>query len=113
MDALQVAYQAAVQRMPGIAFDAFASALEGADLHPVCVDGKCVGALIVKGCEIHASVLPEARGRWVSRQLLRVLVDVVRKHGRAETSATTPDGVAFVQRLGFVPVADKWVMYGH
>jgi len=112
-EALTAAYRAASPRMPGVLLGDFAKALEKSEVTPVYVDGACVGAIIVNGFEIHASVLPHVKGRWMKKQTLRVLLDVVRKHGKATTSATTEEGVAFVKRLGFVPVADKWVMYGN
>ena len=112
MNALRVAYEATAPRIPGVGFDAFAAAFADADITPVCVNDECVGAILVKGCEVHACVMPHVRGRWVSRKLIKVLLDVVGKYGRAETVATTADGVEFVKRLGFVPVGNRWIMYG-
>jgi NAD(P)H-nitrite reductase large subunit len=111
--ALIVAYQAASPRMPGVLLPDFLKAMEGAKVTPVHVDGKCMGAIIARGNEIHASVLPEAKGRWMTKQALRVLLDVIKEHGMATTYATTDEGVRFVKRLGFIPVADKWVIYGN
>lgn len=113
MDALNIAYQSAADRMPGVTLEQFRAALAGAEVHPVTVDGNTAGAVIVQGAEVHACVLPWACGRWMSRAMLRVLDDVIARHGRAETSATTEAGRKFVQRLGFVPSGDKWVKYGH
>jgi hypothetical protein len=95
--------------MPGVSLEAFAKALDGAQVHPVNVDGECVGAVIVSGCEIHACVLPSARGRWFKREHATILDGVLRKYGVASTSATTDQGVAFVQRLGFRQFGSKWL----
>lgn len=116
MHALRVAYESAEARMPGVGFDAFAQALEDAEVHPVKVAGECVGAVIVKGNEIHACVLPEASGRWFTRREARVLNDVIDRYGFATTTATTPAGVEFVRRLGFTRCGDIWkkeTKYGH
>ena len=66
------------------------------------VDGQIAGALIVSGCEIHACILPQFKGRWLSRKELRIMNAVIEKHGYAQTSATTEEGEKFVHRLGFV-----------
>lgn len=116
MDALRVAYESAEARMPGVSFDAFARAMDGAEVHPVKVAGECVGAVIVKGNEIHACVLPKASGRWFTRREARVLNDVIERYGFAQTSATTPAGVEFVRRLGFTRCGEIWkkeTKYGH
>lgn len=87
-------------KAPREAFDLLASASE---VHPVVVDGAIVGAVIVTGAEVHACVLPAAFGRWMGRQALQVVRDLVARHGRATTSVQKHcyAGVKFVQRLGF------------
>lgn len=107
--AVRAAYASAAQRMPGVTLEAFRAELEACEVHPVLVDGEPVGAVVVKGPEIHACVLPKARGRWFSRQYARLLAATIAKHGRATTSATTEDGRRFVERLGFVPAAGHYV----
>ncbi len=72
------------------------------------VAGQVAGAVIVKGNEIHACILPWACGRWFMRPQLEILNAVIRKHGNAITAATTPDGKKFIERLGFIPVGDKY-----
>ena len=111
--AIMAAFESVKSRAPELQFDVFEAYVSDAEVHPVSVDSKPVGAVIVKGAEIHACVLPEARGLWFTRRLLAVLRDVIAKHGYAVTSATTPDGVAFVRRLGFTQDSDRWVKYGH
>jgi GNAT superfamily N-acetyltransferase len=110
---LQAAFESVKPRAPALRFDDFEEFVRGAEVHPAVVDGEVVGALIVKGPEIHACVLPKAKGRWGSKRLLSVLHRVIRTHGYATTSATTADGVAFVRRLGFVQDGNRWVKYGH
>ena len=92
-----------------IEFDDFCQSLSGWDCHPVHVDGAVVGAILVNGPEIHACVIPEVAGRWMSRSALRVLNDVIDKNGYARTTATTDKGREFVERLGFELVGDEYV----
>lgn len=109
MDALTAAYESAADRLCGLSLDDFMAAVAGWDVHPVTVGGAVVGAVLVNGPEIHACVKREACGRWMSRRLLGVLDQVVKRYGFAVTSATTDDGVRFVQRLGFTQRADgRW-----
>ena len=60
------------------------------------------GAVLVIGPDIHACILPFAKGRWMSRKHIRLIDSIIDKYGYAQTSATTDDGRDFVQRLGFV-----------
>ena len=114
--AVKAAYNSASARMPGVSLDDFASAVEKADVHPVCVRGECVGAVIVIGCEIHACILESARGLWFGRKHAQILRAVLQKYGVAATRATTEQGVQFVQRLGFRQFGSLWLkglQHGH
>ena len=107
--ALEAAYMASADRMPGVSMRQFCDALAGADIHPVMTSGECVGAVIVARHELHACVLPKAQGRWFGKQHLRILAGVLQRYGVAATSATTAAGVEFVKRLGFRQFGDKWL----
>lgn len=100
--AIEAAFMSAQDRMPGVDLEAFTAAIAGWDVHPVALDGVISGAILVNGAELHACVLPAARGRWFNRRAASILADVIRRHGEALTTATTPAGRAFVERLGFV-----------
>ena len=95
--------------MPGVSVGEFSRSLQGFDVYPVSVDCQCVGAVVVRECEIHACVKPEARGRWFGRAELRILAAVLTKYGVASTSATTEQGVEFVRRLGFRQFGNRWL----
>lgn len=102
--ALHAAWESCRDRWP-VEYEQFAEAMQGWDVEPVQVDGHVVGAVLMRGPEIHACIKPEGFGRWLSRRVLRdTLVRLVAEHGRAETSVATGNaaGEAFVQRLGFV-----------
>jgi hypothetical protein len=103
-EALQAAWESCRDRWP-IGYDEFAQAMQGWSVEPVRVDGRIVGAVLMRGAEVHACIRPEGFGRWLSRRVLRsTLARVVAEHGRAETTVTTGNeaGEAFVRRLGFV-----------
>jgi hypothetical protein len=106
MTHLEAAFASLTQRAPSLTYAQFAAQVGAMRVVPVDVDAKPAGAVIVHGDEIHACVLPWARGRWLSKRILRVLADVIREHGRAVTRAATSEGVQFVERLGFVRQPD-------
>jgi hypothetical protein len=70
------------------------------EVHDVFVDGVDVGAVLVIGPEVHACI-KSGFGRWMLKKQLRILADVIDRHGYATTATTTDEGEAFVERLGF------------
>lgn len=101
MEPLEAAWLSLVGRFP-IEYEAFADFAKDCEVNPVYVDGEVAGALIVKGFEIHACILPAFKGKWLTRKELRILNAVIERHGFAQTSTTTQEGEYFVTRLGFV-----------
>jgi hypothetical protein len=112
-ESIVAAYEATKPRLQGLSFEDFTDFLSGAEIEPVKVGGQIIGALVVIGSEIHACIKPEFKGLWMSRKTLAVLRRVIEKHGYATTSATTDEGRAFVQRLGFVQEGDMYVLRAH
>lgn len=94
-------------RLPfSVTRQAFAESINHYELHPVIVGGKTVGAIMRKGSELHAAVLPTARKRWMTKTVLRFIAETVAEHGKAITKVM-PDheaGHAFALRLGFKPM---------
>jgi hypothetical protein len=116
MDAVEAAYESALDRLGAVTLAEFREALIGCIVHPVTVAGEVAGAVIVKGSEVHACILPWAHKRWFGRGQARILNNIIARHGRATTQATTEAGRRFVERLGFTLDGDKYVkdtMYGH
>ena len=101
MTPLQAAWTSLVDRYP-VGFDDFESSLEGWSVYPVHVGTKVAGAILVNGPEIHACILPFAKGKWFGKKAIRVMNDTIEKNGYAQTHATTQEGEEFVLRLGFV-----------
>jgi hypothetical protein len=67
----------------------------------VCDDNKVIGVLISKSNTIHLAIIPEYRGRWASRRIIREML----KYG-----TTTDDGDHrdFVERLGFKRIGSRY-----
>lgn len=99
--AIETAYQSAADRMPGVTMEQFMDAIAGFESYPITVRGEIVGALLVKGPEIHACVLAHVKKRWMSRHVLSILNGVIDQYGYAQTVATTDEGARFVEALGF------------
>jgi hypothetical protein len=102
--ALKKAYLSAKERMP-LTEDEFLKAVETWEVFPV--KG---GAVLVNGSEIHACILPEAFGKWLSKRVLKkTLMTVLEKHGRAITKVTlgNDQGERFVKRLGFQKIEEE------
>ena len=107
MTPIEAAWLSLVDRFP-VSFEVFSAACEAVEVFPVVVDAELAGALLVKGAEIHACILPQFKGRWLTRKELRVMDAVIEKHGYAQTSATTAEGEYFVKRLGFEQHGDTF-----
>jgi GNAT superfamily N-acetyltransferase len=61
----------------------------------VCDDEKVIGVLISKNGFVHLAIVPEYRGRWASRRIIREML-------RYGTTTDPGDNDEFVERLGFV-----------
>ena len=115
-DAIQAAYMSAADRLGAVSLADFREAVKSCEVHPVVVQGSIAGAVIVKGPEVHACILPWAHKRWFGRAQARILNGIIKAYGYATTTATTDAGRKFVEQLGFKKTAQgyrKEVMYGH
>ena len=100
--ALRAAYLSTKDRIT-LSEEEFIKAVEEWEVIPV--KG---GAVLIKEEQIHACILPEAFGRWITKGLIRkTLGEVLRKHGRAITGTDTKAGERFVERLGFRKIEEK------
>lgn len=103
-EALEAGFTAMRGRIGDLSFDQFCASLKSWKIRAFCDGDKAVGMLMTKGNELHVAVLPEVRGKWLSRRLIReVIGPLLDKHGFAKTSVM-PDnyiGKDFVSRLGF------------
>jgi hypothetical protein len=102
--ALRAGFAALAGRLP-MDFEAFRAALASWDVKAFCDGERVVGMLMVQGPELHVAVLPEVRGRWLSRRLIReVFSPLLKSYGEAKTRVMHDNetGRDFVRRLGFL-----------
>lgn len=96
--ALRIGYDATEWTTP-VAFEAYAEGLRDWDVKLVTRNGQPCGAMFSQGDEIHFSILPKWRRKWLTRQFLRDLFE-----GRRIVTRVAPgfDNIAGqLQRLGF------------
>ena len=110
MDALRAAWDASRwQFAPEFTFEDFAAAVADWECWPVVVGGGMAGAILVKGCDMHACIKPEYFRRWASPGMYRRVVRRLRECGRLTTSVRCGHdaGHEFVERFGFKVCAVK------
>lgn len=96
--ALRVGYDATDWSSP-VGFEAYADGLRDWDVKLVVRNEQACGAIYCQGDEIHFSILPEWRKRWLTKQFLRDLFE-----GRRIITRVTPgfDNITEqLERLGF------------
>lgn len=89
-----LAYRERVPLMEG----AYRLACEGWQVIAVVAD-RVIGALFARDGVIHLGIVPEWRGRWASRRLIREML------GYGKTTTLQPDETdcrEFIGRIGFV-----------
>ena len=107
MTPLEAAYLSLKDRT-GASFEEFKAACRDCEVHPIYAYGRIGGAVIVKGPEIHACILPFAQRRWLNKASIQIMNDVIAVHGFAQTHVTTDAGRIFVERLGFTQSGDVY-----
>lgn len=106
-DCRRVVYEAVKDRLPAdCSFEQFVSKLHKYAFLPVVLGGICVGAIMQCGREVHAAVLPEAKGRWYTKTVDRWLTAQLAEHGVLTTKVLDGHeaGHIFAKRLGFKAV---------
>src|SRR5690349_693825 len=104
-EALKAGFASLLDRLPhGYSFEEFKGNLANWDVQAFCDEEFVVGMLMKKGPELHVAVIPQVRGRWLSRRLIReVFTPILSEYGEA-VAAILPDNEAgreFTTRLGF------------
>lgn len=103
-EALRRMHSGLLGRFPALRLADTVKAFDGWHVEPVRIGEYIVGALVVKGDEIHVGVEHMARGHWLTRAWLREHISpLLRKHGTLKTSVLRGyrAGHEFVTRLGF------------
>jgi hypothetical protein len=107
-DAIYAAWQSLSNRS-NVTYIEFIEFAKSCDVYSVLCNNVIAGAVLVIGPDIHACILPFAKGKWMNRKHLRIINAIIDKHGYAQTSATTDDGKDFVTRLGFVQDGSNFI----
>lgn len=102
-EALKAGFASLLDRLEhGYSFESFCGILNDWEVKAFCDGERTIGMLMVKGPELHVAVLPEVRGKWLSRRLIReVFNPIFKTYGKAETDVS-PDnekGIEFVNRI--------------
>src|SRR5260221_81708 len=87
-EALLAGFAAMRERLPAeYSFETFCERLADWRVDAFCDGERAIGMLMVRGAELHVAVLPEVRGRWLSRRLIReVFAPIISRYGQAKTS---------------------------
>ena len=97
-EALRVGFKATDWSSP-VSFESYSSQLAEWDIRLIERDGEPIGAVYSHDGEVHASVLPEWRGRWATRGILRQLFAGDRVF--TKVSPGHDDMYGILKRLGF------------
>ena len=106
--AVRVGYFATDWTYP-IDFDRYVNAVKDWDIKAINRDGECIGAVYTKDGERHVSVVPEWRCKWITKGLLRQLLD------GAEKTKVTPGHehvYGMLRRLGYRSTDDGSLVKG-
>lgn len=82
-----------------ISFDDYADRLKDWIIRVIERDGEPIAAVYTKGDELHVSVMPQWRGKWLTKGLLKELFD-----GKRVTTRVSPGHdymYSILHRLGF------------
>lgn len=108
--ALRVGYQATEWREP-IDEATYRMFLEDWSVQAIMRDNTCIGAVFRRGEELHVSVVPEWRRRWITRGVLRALFADRITRTRVTPGHEYMHGI--LSRLGFVQLDDGSFVKGH
>lgn len=108
--ALRVGYAATDWTRP-ISYDDYERFSSDWIVRPIVNDDKCIGAAYFKDGEVHVSILPEWRKRWVNRKLLNDLLGAPDAMTRVTPGHEFMYGILY--RLGFVLREDGMMVKGY
>jgi hypothetical protein len=108
-NALKIGYEA-TDWQNNMSFDEYKTALSDWDVKEIRRDDKSIGAAYFKDGEVHVSILPKWRKRWVTRGLLKQLF--VAKNTFTRIMPGHEYMYDIFHRLGFVIRPDGAVVKG-
>lgn len=104
---LQVGFAATSWTQP-VPFEVYQEAMKEWIIQAIVRDGQCIGAAYRNGDELHVSIKPEWRCKWVTKGLLRKLFQ-----GDKVVTKVTPGHeymYGILSRLGFKELPDGWLV---
>lgn len=107
--ALRVGYVATDWSRP-VPYEVYEKAFADWTVKAIVNGDKCIGAAYFNDGEVHVSVLPEWRKRWVNRSLLRDLLSAPNARTRIMPGHEYMYGIFY--RLGFVLREDGMLVKG-
>lgn len=111
--AMRVGYEATDWSAP-LTFDAYESALRDWTVRAIQRDGEVIGAVFTKDGELHVSIRPDWRRRWMTKGILR---ELFAKPVKTRVAAGHDYMRGVLERLGFTEHSNgmfvKENCYGH
>jgi GNAT superfamily N-acetyltransferase len=104
-EAIAAGWKAYCERVPTYA-EAYHRAVAGWSAVAVCDDDKVIGALLLKEGVIHLGIIPEYRGLWASKRVIREML----KYGTRTTMQPDED-LTFIARIGFKQEGTNYVVH--
>jgi hypothetical protein len=101
--ALQIGYVATDWNYP-ISFDDHVKRANGWNVNLIERDGQPIGAMFEKNGEVHCSILPEWRRKWLTKGLLKQIIDRPSFHTRVDDGHDYMYGI--LKRLGMASRPD-------
>lgn len=104
--ALRIGYAATDWNYP-ISFDEHVERAKDWDVRVIERDGQPIGAMFEKDGEVHCSILPDWRRKWLTKGLLRQIIDRPGFHTRVDDGHDYMYGI--LARLGMTSRPDGTV----
>ena len=104
---LKIGYAATDWGQP-ISFEVYQEVMKEWIIQTIVRDGRCIGAVYRKGDELHVSITPEWRRRWITKGLLQKLFN----KNRVVTKVSPGHDYMYdiLSRLGFKKTFDNWMV---
>lgn len=91
-----------------VSFDVYRNAMENWKIQTIVRDNQPIGAVYRKNDELHVSILPEWRRKWVTKGILRELFNRPKIVTQVATGHDYMYGI--LHRLGFKPTTSNWMV---
>jgi GNAT superfamily N-acetyltransferase len=104
---LRIGYLATDWSSP-VSFEDYQDAMQKWAIEVIEKDGQPIGAVYRSGDELHVSVLPDWRRKWVTKSILRQLFNRDRITTRVAAGHDYMYGI--LKRLGFEHTIDNWMV---